>query len=213
MLRAILRRRLAAFGLLMTRLGLRNDAMKTVLTLLAALACATPMFGGAAHAHEVIHGALEVIHPNIPKPPKLAKAAAGYMALANNGDTDDRLVAIETKAAKSAQIHNVESGDDGIARMVHVPVLDLPAGETILFEQGSLHVMLMGLEQPLNEGDMIPVTLVFEHAGPVEVEFMVDPQFGAGDDPHAGHAGHAMEDAAAEDKPAEDKPAEGHQHH
>lgn len=192
--------------------------MKTVLTLLAALACATPLstISGAAHAHEVTHGALEVIHPNIPQPPKLAKAAAGYMALSNNGDTDERLLAIETKAAKSAQIHTVESGDDGVARMVHVPVLELPAGETILFEQGALHVMLMGLEQPLTEGDMVPVTLVFEQAGPVEVQFMVDPPLGEGDAGHAGHGGHEGHgggDAPAAAAPADGTPAEGHSHH
>lgn len=192
--------------------------MKTVLTLLAALACATSLstIGGAAQAHELTHGALEVIHPNIPQPPKLAKAAAGYMAVTNNGETAERLLSIETKAAKSAQIHTIESGADGIARMVHVPVLDLPAGETILFEQGALHVMLMGLEQPLTEGDMVPVTLVFEHAGPVEVEFMVDPPLGDGDGAHAGHAGHeghGAGDAPADGAAGEEKPADGHQHH
>jgi hypothetical protein len=35
--------------------------------------------------------------------------------------------------------------------------------------------MLMGLTHGLTEGDMVPVTLIFEHAGKVEVHFMIDP--------------------------------------
>lgn len=144
--------------------------MKTAITLIAAL-----LLAGAAQAHEVTHGTLEVIHPNIPLPPKSAKAAAGYMAIANEGTASDHLIGIETSIAQSAQVHTTEHLPDGVARMVHVPMVELPAGDTVVLEPGGLHLMLMGLTAPLAEGDMIPVTLIFEKAGKVEVEFMVDP--------------------------------------
>ena len=36
-----------------------------------------------------------------------------------------------------------------------------------------MHLMLMGLKQPLKLGDQVPVTLTFEHAGAVTVSVPV----------------------------------------
>ena len=56
-------------------------------------------------------------------------------------------------------------------RMREVPdgVL-LPAGETVTFEPSGLHLMLVGLNHPLVEGEAFPLTLEFEHAGTIEIE-------------------------------------------
>ena len=142
--------------------------------LLAALALST-----SALAHGVTAGEIEIIHPAIPAPAATAKSAAGYMAIANNGPTHDRLIAIETPAAASTMLHSTEHGADGVARMVHLPALEIPAEDTVVLEPGGMHVMLMGLTAPLTEGEMVPATLVFEQAGRVANEFMVDPPGGA----------------------------------
>ena len=173
--------------------------MKPILGLLAALMLTT-----AAHAHGVKTGDLEIIHPNIPQPPATAKSAAGYMAISNEGDQADRLVGVETGLAQKSMLHTTEHSADGVARMVHLEALEIPAGDTVVLEPGGMHVMLMGLTQTLKEGDMLPATLIFEQAGRVEVEFMVDPSEGvdhskmnhgstnpgaeAPADPHAGHS-------------------------
>jgi periplasmic copper chaperone A len=47
--------------------------------------------------------------------------------------------------------------------------IPVPAGETVVLAQGGLHVMFMGLTEAWSEGDGVPVTLVFERAGSVEV--------------------------------------------
>ena len=39
-------------------------------------------------------------------------------------------------------------------------------------------VGVVRLGHPLTEGEMRKVTLIFEHAGRVEVEFMIDPPMG-----------------------------------
>lgn len=169
--------------------------MKAILGLMAAL-----MISTAAAAHGVKSGDLEIIHPNIPQPSASAKSAAGYMAISNDGAAPDRLIAIETAAAQKSMIHTTETSADGVARMVHLEALEIPAGETVVLEPGGIHVMLMGLTQTMKEGDMVPATLIFEQAGRVEVEFMVDPSEGvdhskmnhgtaeAPADPHAGHS-------------------------
>lgn len=133
---------------------------------------------GAAFAHGAKKGAIEIIHPHINEPFAGAKAAAGYMVLANAGEHDDRLIAVETTAARSSSVHETEHGSDGVAKMKPVAALDIPAGETVVLEPGGLHVMLMGLTAPLKEGDMVPAVLIFEEAGRIEMEFSVDPADG-----------------------------------
>jgi hypothetical protein len=43
----------------------------------------------------------------------------------------------------------------------------------------------MGLTGTLTEGEMRKATLIFERAGRVEVEFMIDPPMGAGGMDHS----------------------------
>ncbi len=147
--------------------------MKHALGLIAALLIST-----AAHAHGTTHGTIEIIHPNIPQPAAGAKAAGGYMGITNSGTEDDKLIGVETDAAAEAQLHISQVSADGVATMTHLESIDIPAGDTVVLERGGLHVMLMGLTGTLTEGDMVKATLVFEHAGKVEMEFMVDPPGG-----------------------------------
>lgn len=145
------------------------------------LGLVTTLFLGSlsfAHAHSVTVGTMEIIHPAIPAPPAGAKSAAGYLEIVNAGDAADRLLGVETAIAKRAMLHATDHGADGVARMIHLDAIDIPAGGTVLLEPGGLHIMLMGLTGPLTEGDMIPATLVFERAGRVEIEFSVDAPVG-----------------------------------
>ena len=131
-----------------------------------------------AHAHSVTVGEMEIVHPAIPAPPAAARSAAGYLEIVNAGSVGDRLLGVETAIAKQAMLHTTNLGADGVARMVHLDVIDIPANGTVLLEPGGMHIMLMGLTGPLTQGDMIPATLVFERAGRVEVEFSVDAPVG-----------------------------------
>ncbi|MEZ5796775.1 MAG: copper uptake system-associated protein [Paracoccaceae bacterium] len=148
-------------------------SMKPLTGLLFALLMST-----AVHAHGVTEGDIEVIHPNIPQPAEGSVTAAGYMAISNSGDHTDRLIGVETPVAESAMLHESRVSADGVATMVHVDGIEIPAGDTALLEPGGFHVMLMGLTQTLAEGQMVPGVLVFEHAGRIEIEFMVDPPGG-----------------------------------
>jgi copper(I)-binding protein len=69
-------------------------------------------------------------------------------------------------------VHRTEIVDD-IARMREVSVLHVAPGETLTFEPGGLHVMLMGLKGPLKEGRVFELELVFEVAGPRKVKVAV----------------------------------------
>ncbi|MDO8352682.1 MAG: copper chaperone PCu(A)C [Aestuariivirga sp.] len=97
-----------------------------------------------------------------------AKAGAVYMTLMNQGAAADRLLAVTTRAAMSAEIHETLM-EDGVAKMRPVGVFDIPAGGSVELKPGGYHIMLMGLNAPLKKGDMIMLQLKFEHAGLVDV--------------------------------------------
>ncbi|MFJ7567805.1 copper chaperone PCu(A)C [Herminiimonas sp. NPDC097707] len=86
------------------------------------------------------------------------KATGAFMQL--NSKTDARLVAVSSPLAR-AEIHEMAM-QDNIMRMRQIPALDLPAGKTVTLKPGSYHVMFFDLKNPIREGDVVPLTLVFE---------------------------------------------------
>ena len=69
------------------------------------------------------------------------------------------------------EIHRTSVDEEGIMRMAPVEGgrLVIPAGETALLDPGGLHLMCVGLRQPLVEGQEASLVLAFEAAGSMEV--------------------------------------------
>lgn len=105
---------------------------------------------------------------------------AAYLTLENTGGADDALVEVRSDVAEKVEIHDMTM-DGMVMRMRKLDRLALPAGETVRLAPGGLHIMLIRLHGPLAEGDAVPLTLVFETAGAVEVSALVRK---------AGHGGH-----------------------
>jgi copper(I)-binding protein len=118
-------------------------------------------------------------------PPSLAGAPNGvaYLMLMNHGSAPDRLTGASTPAAARAELHREEM-KDGVMRMRPAGTLDLPPGGMAQLAPGGLHLMLLGLKQPLKPGDHFPITLTFEHQAPITVETTVTAAAPAG---HMGH--------------------------
>jgi copper(I)-binding protein len=65
--------------------------------------------------------------------------------------------------------------DGGIAKMRPVEGgLEIKPGQSVTLTPSSLHVMLMGLKQPFQQGQHIKGTLTFQKAGKLDVEFAVE---------------------------------------
>ena len=99
------------------------------------------------------------------------RPGAGYLSLTS--ETGDRLLSVSSPVAGEVMLHAVESGENGVYRMVHLDALDLPEGETVTLAPGDMHLMLMQLTQRLKEGTSFPLTLTFETAGEITVEVPV----------------------------------------
>jgi copper(I)-binding protein len=74
-----------------------------------------------------------------------------------------KLVGVATPVAGVAEVHEMKM-DGSVMKMAAVPALDLPAGKAVTLAPGGYHVMLMGLKQPLKEGDSVPLTLTVQGA-------------------------------------------------
>ena len=98
---------------------------------------------------------------------------AGFITIRNAGAAD-RLLSATTPAAGRTELHTmIRDGD--IMRMRQLPEIAVPAGGAVTLAPGGLHIMLIGLTQPLAVGEEVPLTLVFERAGPVTVQLTVRP--------------------------------------
>nr|WP_290668679.1 copper chaperone PCu(A)C [Ardenticatena sp.] len=100
-----------------------------------------------------------------------------FATIVNRGDTTDRLLRVETAVAERAEIHRTAFDANGVAKMMPQPEgVEVPASETVPFEPGGYHVMLMELQRALKVGDSFEATFVFEKAGPVTVTVEVRDQ-------------------------------------
>jgi len=95
--------------------------------------------------------------------------AAVYVTITAN--EPDVLLGGNAPMAQTTEMHETAE-EDGMMRMRPLERVSLAAGETVRFERGGKHFMLMGLSRPLTQGETFPMTLRFAKAGeiPVTVE-------------------------------------------
>ncbi len=104
--------------------------------------------------------------------PPGAKAGAGYMVIRNKSSSPDRLVGAESAVAARVETHvHIKEGD--VYRMRQVNGFDIPADGTFELKPGGPHLMFMDIRRPFKEGEKIPVTLKFEKAKQITVDFHV----------------------------------------
>jgi copper(I)-binding protein len=92
---------------------------------------------------------------------------AVYLTITNTG-APDTLTGAATPVAAMAEVHE-SINDHGVMKMRSVAAVPVSPGTPVVFGPGGLHIMLMGLKQPLREGERFPLTLSFAKAGPVTV--------------------------------------------
>jgi len=94
-----------------------------------------------------------------------------YFVIDNRG-AGDRLLRISTPIAKQAELH-VSSMNSGVMKMEQLKTVDIKKNSRTTFAPGGMHVMLIGLPQPIKTGDSFPLTLTFAKAGSVQTTVRV----------------------------------------
>lgn len=160
---------------------------RSIAWLAAILAVSVPAAAASAHVYE--SGAVTVSHPWARATPGGATVGAAYVEISAKDGTSDTLVAASSPAAGRVEIHT-HTMDDGVMKMRKLEKLEIPGGNSVLLQPSGNHIMLFELKGPLKEGDLLPVTLVFEKAGEVKIEATIEPVGAKGPHGTTGQPGH-----------------------
>ncbi len=146
--------------------------LKTFRSLVIAACMFLLMQAGQAFAGSVTVGGLTIDGPWARASAGMARAGAAFMTIANASNQDDTLVSASATVSKVVELHT-HIHDNGVMRMRKVDSITIPANGTAVLQPGGLHVMFIGLHQPLAQGEIIPVTLQFANAGSVDIQVEV----------------------------------------
>ncbi|MDQ2802797.1 MAG: copper chaperone PCu(A)C [Pseudomonadota bacterium] len=94
-----------------------------------------------------------------------------YLTVTDTG-APDRLTGAATPLAASAGLHR-SMDQSGVSQMRPVSSIPVAPGRPAMLQPGGYHIMLMGLKQPLQQGEHFPLTLTFERAGSVTTTVVV----------------------------------------
>jgi copper(I)-binding protein len=103
--------------------------------------------------------------------PGKAETGAAYLTIVS--PSSDRLISVSTPVAKKAELHTMTT-EGGVMKMRPLAGIDVPADQPVTLKPGGAHIMLTGLNQPLQAGQSFPLTLSFEKAGQREVTVAVE---------------------------------------
>ncbi|CUX32831.1 MULTISPECIES: copper chaperone PCu(A)C [Agrobacterium] len=126
---------------------------------------------------EVSEGTTKAMLPGQP-------VGGGYVTIKNTGDSDDKLIGVESSSAGRAEIHEMAMVNDVMKMRKLDDGIVIPAGQTVELKPGGLHMMFFDVKKPFAEGDKVPVTLIFEKAGKVEIVLSAGAAKGGGDHQH-----------------------------
>lgn len=122
-----------------------------------ALALAFFFASAAIHAEEAVTIAHAWVRATAPG----QRVAGAYLEISSAAPS--KLVAASSPVAGSVEIHSMRL-ENGIMKMRQLESLELPAKQTVKFEPGGLHIMLLALKRPLKLGDKIPLRLTLQRA-------------------------------------------------
>jgi copper(I)-binding protein len=147
--------------------GSANAGMRTTSTTNTTSVTASPSPRGSAAS-----GAIRITGAYLPQP-ATADVAAAYFTITDTGDEADVLVsATATPAAQTALMR--ESTNDGAESMTAVTGgLPIPAHGQVTLAPGGYHLMLTNPAASLKQGDIVTLSLRFEHAGTVAIKVPV----------------------------------------
>ena len=152
---------------------------RLMMTVLSAVPLAYA-FASPVLAHDYKLGALQIDHPWTRATAATAKTGGGFLTIVNKGNTPDRLIAARSPASMKVEIHEMKM-DGQVMRMRELEKgLEIPAGATVTLKPGGYHIMFMELKAPLAKDTKVPVTLVFEKAGSIDVDLKVEAMGAAG---------------------------------
>ena len=99
-------------------------------------------------------------------------SSAAVFTIENEGGRMETVIAAETDVADKVEFHSMEL-NDGVMYMNRFERLDIPRGSERKLSFKGDHLMLIGLDKPLKEGDRVNLTLRLASENSIAVELPV----------------------------------------
>ena len=135
----------------------------------AMLALSTLLVAATASADN-----LTVDDPYVREVPPGSPATAAFMTLHNNSERTVRLISADNSIAEHTELHN-HVNVDGVMQMRQIEAIEVPAGASTTLAPGGLHLMLIGLQTSVTEGDQVQLSLNFDNGETLEMDASVRP--------------------------------------
>jgi len=137
---------------------LRQRAVTTLLLSLLVVGASS------AHAHPSVEDAwIRLLPAN-------AKMTSAYANI--NTVHADKLLSVSSERFAKIEMHET-SMVDGMMNMRPVDGIELAENQGAKLQPQGKHLMLMGIKQPLTEGEIIPLTFELEQSGSMTFDFEV----------------------------------------
>jgi len=125
-----------------------------------------------AAGHGVKSRSIEIVHPWVHETPAAGGDVPVYMVLKGLGRSGDRLIGASTPMAESVELRM--PGKAGTPSMIAVPSIGVGPKARVELKPAGPHLLMQKTAKPLAAYDSFRMTLVFERAGRIEVEVLVE---------------------------------------
>ena len=127
---------------------------------------------GSAAGHGVKTRTIEIVHPWT-----FGSSTAGgdvevCFKIKNSGRLPDRLIGARTPLAATITIVEPDAGSTTATRAIKA--IDVAAGGQVALQLGERRLQLARFSRATSAWELFPLTLVFERAGPITVEVLVE---------------------------------------
>lgn len=111
---------------------------------------------------------LEITEYFVRSVPKTFTMTAGYFRLKNKSQSVLEITSAESNCAKTVELHDVIE-ENGVSKMVHMPVVKVAPGKELYFKPRGKHIMLIGLTPDYH--NEVPCQFKFKSKDNMEFSF------------------------------------------
>ena len=118
--------------------------------------------------------------------PPAAQVTAAYGQLMNHGDEMITITGVTSTVGAEAQMHDVIAEGDQ-RRMTPLTSVEIAPGETLTFQPGGRHIMLLDVVDPPLEGSQVELCALSELGNRACTQAPIERQAPATQNAHTGH--------------------------
>lgn len=105
--------------------------------------------------------------------PPVSPSMAGYVTVTNTGESPVAVTGASSDFAGHVMLHDMAMQKDGTRKMAHLHQVEIPAGGSVSFAPGGMHLMLMHLSRVPAEGETVKLCLQLDEEASICGDFPV----------------------------------------